>query len=116
MALERFMVYSGGRDAGRVEVVFCWGFRAARLVARKLAVREEDAPVVTVDLDSLAETQRHALEAVNYRPAPGDPPLAGFVNTQPHPMDDRKSESAPVNPFVPELDVRRPRTLWARVA
>ncbi len=42
---------------------------------------------------------------MNYRPA-----LGGFANTQPRPIDDRKAESAPANPFVPEFDVRHPRT------
>ncbi len=116
MALERFMLYVDGETADRLEVVYCWGFRASLSVAKKMAASREDGTIVLVDLDTHRESRLHR-DRPTYAPASGDPPVAGFLTAAPQPLNSR-TKLARRKPHLlrRERELHPRLTAWARVA
>lgn len=107
MALERFMLYPEQASGGQFQVVYCWGFRAALTAARKMAGWSGSAWVVTVDLDTLAET-RWSGDRRDYQPQSEDPPVAGFIMRRPESLVG----PAPGSHLLGETDLRGGLTVW----
>lgn len=118
MALERFMVYAEGAPGGRVEVVYCWGFRACLVTAKKIAEWLGASAVVTVDLDTAAEArwfgEAHARACRDYQPGPADPPMSDFISGRPASIEHRLV-TAPGDPLLAEVDLRGGLTAWSPV-
>jgi len=121
MGLKRFMLYAERPGDGETDVVYCWGFRGALAVAKKMSGWLDGAAVFTQDLDTLEET-RSSPNAESGQVELEDTPAAGFVACSPRPRElESKQELAEAPPapetscLQAEVNLRHGRTMRLRL-
>jgi hypothetical protein len=120
------MLYAERPGDGETDVVYCWGFRGALAVAKKMSGWLDGAAVFTQDLDTLEETRWSSdAESGQCQDCPmesSETPAAGFAACPPRPREIESKQELAEAPPAPEtsclqaeVDLRRGRTMRLRL-